>query len=279
MAEPEGIKAVAETKYARICVYADPGVGKTRLIGTSPGKVLIIRPPTDHVDSLFPADRKRVKQWVISDWDGMNQALDYLRMEGGGWDWVWLDSASLMQDHLLDDLWETTIAEKPHRARYGLDKQEYGINMFRLGTWMRHMVGPDTFNFGFTAHPASLLPSEDPEEEKKLMPWIQGKNMSPKFCGYMNQVLFMEIAKIGEDPSRRVLRTHATERYYAKDQFDVDVSNHRVVVPGKGEGGMKKLIGLIEKQRGRPLGELPATNNRPVRRAVKPRRVKATTRR
>ena len=245
MTQPSDIGPVSRSKHARIGLYADPGVGKTRFIGTSPGKVLIIRPPTDHTDSMLPEDRARVQERVVSDWDGMHETLDYLRAEGDQWDWVWLDSISLMQDHLLDDIWETTIREKPHRARYGLDKQEYGINFLRLGLWMRHVVGPDNFNFGFTAHAAELLPSEDPEQEKKLMPWIQGKNMSPKFCGYMNVVAFMETATIGGKAGRRVLRLNTTDRYFAKDQFDM-TPDGRIVDPT-----MVKVSELIAASRKR----------------------------
>jgi hypothetical protein len=258
--KPKEIKPIIESKHARICVYADPGVGKTRLVGTTPGRVLLIHPPTDHQDAMLAADRRRVERWKADDWDDMNNILEYGRHEmGDDFDWCWVDSASLLQDHLLDDVWDTAVREKPSRARYDVDQGEYGINMARLSRWMRHMVGPDTFNFGFTAHCSQLLPSQDPAEDKKLMPWIQGKNMSPKFCGYMNQVLFMEVTKIGGQEDRRVIRTHATERYYAKDQFDMDVKTHRVVDPT-----MPKIIELVEKSRGVPLGE-PArarTNNR-----------------
>lgn len=262
MAKPEAIRKVADSKFAKIALYGDPGVGKTRFIGSSPGRVLIVAPPTDHRDSMSPSDKSRVDEWIVNDWDEMNQVLDFARMEGHQYDWIWVDSLSLLQDHLLDDLWETTVAEKPARARYGLDKQEYGINFFRLGGWMRHMIGPDTFNFGFTAHTAQLLPSEDEEESVKLMPWVQGKNMSAKFCGYMNVVAFMEATKIGDKENRRVLRLTATERYYAKDQFDMS-PDARVVDPT-----MEKVAGLIDASRARAKRATPTTK-KPTRRVAK----------
>lgn len=264
MARPKEIGLVANTRHAKLAVYGDPGVGKTRMIGSSPGKVLIIKPPTDHTDSMLPADRARVESWTISDWDEMGKALEYLRHDGAEWDWVWVDSISLLQDHLLDDIWETTIREKPARARWGLDQGEYGLNFFRLAAWTRHVVGPDLFNFGFTAHCAQLLPSEDGQADRKLMPWIQGKNMSPKFCGYMNVVAFLEQAKIGGKDGRRVLRLNSSERFYAKDQFDMTESG-RVVDPT-----MEKVAGLIEASRQK--AKAPNTKRAPAarrRRAVK----------
>lgn len=271
MPKPDEIRPATRSKHAKVCVFGDPGIGKTRFIGTSPGKVLIVRPPTDHVDSMLPADRARVEEWVVSDWEEMNRLLEYLRMEGSDWDWVWVDSVSLLYDHLLDDIWETTIAEKPARARYDLDKPEFGINMSRLGRWVRHVIGPDLFNFGFTAHTAQLLPSPDEEAVQKLMPWIQGKNMSPKFCGYMNVVAFMEVATIGGKANRRVLRLNATERYYAKDQFDL-TTDGRIVDPT-----MVKMSDLIDASRSKAqaakAGTKPrrraATKTRTTRRVVK----------
>lgn len=214
------IQPASMSQHIFMCVYGEPGIGKTRLLGTSPGKTLILRPPVDHVDSMLPADKARVKEWVIRDWEDMWEAQDYLRHEGGKWDWVWLDSLSLLQDVLLDTVFEAAVTKNPARKEYWADKGEYGVNMGRLGSWMRYVVGPDLFNFGWTGHTA-VLPSPDLDDDgdplEKLMPWVQGKNMSPKMCGYMNLVCFMERA--GEK-GRRVLRSQSDPRFYAKDQFD-----------------------------------------------------------
>jgi hypothetical protein len=258
MAKHPKVKSGAQdSKHVKMCVFSDPGVGKTRLIAGSSGKVLIIHPPTDHRDSVLSADKSRIETLKVEDWDDMNEALDYLRHDGAEWDWVWVDSFSLLQDHLLDDLWETAVREKPARARYSVDKQEYGINMFRLASWVRHIIGPDLFNFGFTAHAAQLLPSEDEDESMKLMPWIQGKNMSPKFCGYMNVVAFMEVVKV-DNVRKRVLRLDATERYYAKDQFDL-TKNGRILDPT-----MPKIEELIStaRARGRKTTKRPGRTRR-----------------
>lgn len=270
MAKPAAIQKVGRSKHVRLLVHGDPGVGKTRFAGTSPGKVLLLRPPVEHTDSLLPEDRARVEEWVIQDHDELQQALDYLRHEGEEWDWVWFDNISLWQDVGLDDLWETVIAERPGRARYGLDKQEYNINMTRLSRFIRYVVGPDKFHFGVVAHSAELKPSEDPEAREKLMPWIQGKNMSPKICGYMNMVAFYERAEFesgGETSLKRVMRFEATDRYYAKDQFDAFLPSHRLLEPT-----MPKLVAAVNKVRGeKPASatKRPAKATRPVRRVTR----------
>lgn len=212
----------ANSVHVFMGVFGEPGIGKTRLVGTSAqfGKTMIIRPPVDHTDSILPEHKPLIDERISRDWDDMFNLIDELRMEGSKYAWVWLDSISLWQDFGLDDLFESAVQRKKERALFGPDKGEFGINMFRIGAMFRHLVGPDTFNFGFTAHPAVLASpdlDDDGDPIEKLMPWVQGKNMSPKLCGYMNLVCFMERAGTNK---KRVLRSQSDERYYAKDQFD-----------------------------------------------------------
>lgn len=241
------------SKHIFLGVYGEPGIGKSRLAGTAASiklptrfaRVLILRPPVDHLDSLLSADKRNVEQWIIRDWSDMNEAEEYLREHGGDWDWVWVDSWSLLQDVLLDDVFGDAVERKPERAAFWADKGEYGVNMGRIGAWMRHVIGPDLFNFGFTAHPY-LLPSPDLDDEgdpvEKLMPWIQGKNMSPKICGYTNMLCFMER---GGKSGRRILRSQSDPRFYAKDQFDAFKGGELW------DPTMPKIVDLINKSPGR----------------------------
>jgi hypothetical protein len=264
MAQPAAIRPLGRSAHVRICVHGDPGAGKSRLVGTSEGKVLILRPPFEHVDSIITAGNSSAEEWVIPDWDEMDQVLEYLRMEGKVWDWVWLDSISLWQDAGLDDIWETVLAEKPARARYGLDRAEYGINMMRLARWVRNIVGPDTFNFGVTAH-SEPLASPDKDEDGdpivKLMPWVQGKQMANKVCGYMNLVTFLEVKEL-DDKFTRVLHTTSTEIWYGKNQFDKsgdDWAMRRPTIPG--------LITRVEEARSKKSAT--TTKRRPRRKPTR----------
>lgn len=236
------IADVGESKFPKVLLYAHSGFGKTRMVATSPGKVLLIRSPLDHTDSIVGSG---VKEIVIHNWAEMDDTGEYLRHEGQQWDWVWLDSISLFQETGLDDIWEDVITAKPSRKEWGLDKGEYGRNMERLSRWVRHIVGVDTFAFGITALPAAL---EMPDGEVKLGPWVQGKNMSEKICGYMNLVAYMEIKGRGRN-KRRVLHFDEGEEWYAKDQYHVFKSKPLEVLsnPAGNAPGMKEIASAIEK--------------------------------
>jgi hypothetical protein len=201
----------------KMLVYGHPGREKTRFAGSSGemGKTLILRPPTDSTASV--AGWPNVFEWVIHDHGELEDAFQEVR-GSKEWEWVWFDSISLWQDTGLDDIWEKVLAEKPARARYGLDQGEYGINMFRIGQWVRHMAAQadaGCFNFGITAHPRELSPFEDEAGREMMMPWVQGKNMAPKVCGYMHIVGYIDVTAKGT----KVMHTKESNKWYAKDQF------------------------------------------------------------
>lgn len=229
-----------------MCLYGDVGMEKTRTIWTSPGRVLIIRPPVEHTNAVRPEDRDRCEEAVVNDWDEMWTLQKYLREEGSQYDWVWVDNVQGVYDVCLDDIWEDTLRRSPKRGEYDTDKSEHGVNMSRIGRWFRHTVGPDLFNFGYTAHAETVMsPDQDEEGDaiEKLMPYVQGKGMATKIAGYTNIVGYMTKANIKGRGEVRVMRTESTSTYYAKDQFGA--LGGRVIEPT-----MPKVIDLINKTRG-----------------------------
>jgi hypothetical protein len=178
---------------------------------------------------------------VLKDWHDLTEAYEYLRHTKDQWDWVWLDSISLMQDYGLDHIWSDTLARNPERGKYGLDKGEYGVNIFRLGQWVRHMVGLEQFNFGITAHP---FETQKVDGSPVFMPWVQGRQMSNKVCGYMNLVAYMDVEKPKNKPLQRVLHTEQTGLYYAKDQIGNVLHDGAMVNPT-----MPKFMARIDEVR------------------------------
>lgn len=193
-------QSLARGKGVTMLVYGVPGAGKTRL-AASGDHSLIIRPPTDHTDSV-PTDWP-AEELVVDDWSRMLEIFQWGQQGGFKvYDWVWLDSLSLIQDHLLSDVMDDTIARRPDLAvdkggvkvpKFGFDQSEYKINFDRIVKWIRDMVALSKggmFNFGVTAHPFTWY---DPVIEQDVWaPWVQGKNMSPKICGFMNVVAYLQ---------------------------------------------------------------------------------------
>lgn len=266
MTKPSFIGPPEMSNHIKIGIHGDSGVGKSRLAATSPGKVLIAKAPYENIDSWLPADKARAARGEIevatirdeNDLNGTNGLLQHLREEGQIYDWVWMDGVQTIFEAMMDDIWEVVIAEKPARARYGLDQAEYGINMDRLSRFLRYALGPDKFNFGFTAWSEKMISpdkDEDGDPIEKLMPYIQGKGMALKFTGYMNVVAYMSTTTVkGRSDNVRVLRTESSPNYYAGDKFDA--FNGRVLDPT-----IPKIEALVKKSSGwtAPKGKTTTT--------------------
>ena len=224
-------KAEAKHEYIHPLIYADPGTGKTVLAASAPN-TLIIHPPADNIGSALRMGYEFDEE-VCRTWDEMTEIYEYLRHEDHGYEWVWWDGISLAQDELLHSIMEDLVPEKPHRELYIPDQREYMINFKRALEWIRYMIQLP-FNFGITAHPYRFeIPDkncDDPDDTEVLyMPWIQGKQMPEKVCGYMNIVGYLDVATDKEGNEHRVLYTKKRRNFYAKDQFGA--FNGRMVDP------------------------------------------------
>jgi hypothetical protein len=91
--------------------------------------------------------------------------------------------------------------------------------MERIQQWIRHTVGANSFHFGVTCHPHEGQHPTNDEGGIILRPYVQGKNMSEKTCGYMNMVAFLEVME-NRDKKWRRLHVAETSRFYAHDRYD-----------------------------------------------------------
>lgn len=218
MAKPDGIRPVSMGQgLIRMMVVGIPGAGKSPLAGTSP-RGIVFRPPTESSVSMASLG-STCDEWVFTDWSDMDDIKEYMRNEGHRqYSWWWLDNITLAQEVLLDDVFEDVVLRKgQERAQFGPDRGEYGVNMHRLGKWVRDMLTVPT-HMGITAHP---LHYTDSNGQEWVMPGIQGKNMPEKICGYMNLIGHLHAhTRKGTTKEYRVLTTRINGIYYAKDQFN-----------------------------------------------------------
>lgn len=286
------IKDVGESNHIFMCLHSDPGAGKTTFIGSGGKqyKILIIRSPLDHTT---PIRGSGVKEMVVHDWPETFEAMEHVRHEGHNWDWVWVDSFSLLSDMGLQDVYNDVVDSKGGRsgarAKFGPDKGEYGVNMWRLAEWVRYAVSADQFNLGLTCHSFWYTPfnKADEEMDEAIWPWIQGKMMPERISGMMNVIAHMAVRKRevrGQTRESRVMYFNKTERIHAKCQFknedgtDVfpDGMMFNPTLPDLMEKlGVSKLQTAADRRRGgakaRPTGRRPAGAAKPV--------VRRTTRR
>lgn len=261
-------------------IYSFPGWGKSSLIGTgseSGQRTLIVRSSMDLMPSRI-IGLPGIEMVTCDRWEQMLEVEEQFRMGAIEYDWVWWDCASIAQDALLDDVWAGTVAEKPARAYLidkqtgkpgkpnttpasGLDKGEYGRNMERIGQWVRNMVGCNSFHFGITFHPMEGQHPTNDEGGSLLRPFVQGKNMTEKICGYMNMVAFLEVMENTEKQLKwRRMHVAENDRFYAKDQYDAFLPKGYLDNPT-----IPKIMEAVEKARGVKLGKGNVTPIRRVR--------------
>lgn len=212
-------QSLSRGKCVCMLLFGLPGVGKTRFIGTG-DSTLIIRPPTDHTDSIeLPAN---VEELVVRDWTDTFEVFQW-GQQGGfkKYEWTWLDSISLFEDMGLDDVFADAVARKESRRAFGPDKGEYGINRSRLGKWIRDMVGLAEFgvtNFGVVAN---VMQWWDPVKQEDIwMPLVGSaqSSMAVKMCGYMNIVAYLQKAQVGQVQQRQLLVD--AKGFAGKDQYN-----------------------------------------------------------
>ncbi len=277
-------------KGKTVMLHGFPGVGKTRYIVGGCPDCLIIRPPQDNTDSIPP--EANCEELVASDWVTMFEIFAWLQQGGHKkYKWVWLDSISLMQDELLDDVLTDMLMRRPDLAmdkageggdttkrwhelaksgikipEFGADKGDYKVNFDRLAKWCRDMIGiakAGAFNFGITAHPFERY---DPVKKKdEWVPWIQGKGMINKICGYMNIICYLQENKT-EDGNQRVLLTDS-DGFMGKDQLhcfpELKSGRHGIIDPTGA-----KLVKAIKSSKVAPPADEAAPKRRPAKRKV-----------
>lgn len=199
----------------KMIVYGDNRTGKTVFAGTSP-KCLILNVDTNG-DYSAAVQGSTAEVWDIEDYNDFTEAFEYLRHEKHGYEWVWLDSISMLQERGLAQIMADLVVKKPHRSIFLPDKGEYGENMNKISLFMRQFFALP-MNVGLTAHEMRY---EDPNsDEVKLWPQITGKGMAPKICSHASIIGRLVNERQNDDSVRRILLLQGDGNFVAGDRFD-----------------------------------------------------------
>ena len=243
MARPKAIIPVAQQGYIKWMLYGEPGVGKSKLIGSGKRTLILANNPDETV-SMRDSD---AVMWVTNDMMEATEAYEYLRHEGHKeFDWVWLDNGTLFQEQNMDRIMADLVAAKPHRDQFVPDMAQYLQNQNQMGLLIRNMVALP-MNVGMTGH--VMYYQDDEAEETIMMPLFQGGQgaFSQKVCGYMNLVTYMGTRRRKEGTDRYLV-TEKAQKIYAKDRFGVlprrimnpTVPEIQALIEGGGESTVKR---------------------------------------
>lgn len=222
-AKPERYERAQPISQATVhnwLLYAEPGVGKTPLIGTSE-KALIL--DADSGASSAALHGSKAEYVPIGDYDDMTSVLEYVRhTKDIPYKWIWLDGMTLYQQLGLEQIMEDLVAIKPHRDIDLPDRGEFRQNYERILRWVRHMSASPV-NFGITAH---VMYDDDVEMH---VPLIAGSGkagpMWSKVCGWMNAVGYLRIGENKQRGRHWVLHfDRGYKDYYGKAWFSEALS-------------------------------------------------------
>jgi len=220
-------------KWWRGIIYGHPGTGKSTLAASSSevGRTLMLN--ADRPDGLEAARSLGYTPEVIDVTNpekDLDETIEYLRHGGHKeYDFFWVDSGTLYQEGLMEEVLAAVVAKSSYRDPDVPDKPEYLRTQVKLSKFIRRMRGIP-INWGITAHVMSIVDEED--GEVLYMPYFQGGrgNLSTKICGYVGVVGHLYVAQVKVKPkgggkarlvSRRTLQVQPSNKYYAKDGFNV----------------------------------------------------------
>lgn len=121
------LSAAIRPHAPKVLVYGPSGIGKTTLIGSLPGRVLILSAEAGLLSLSFAAGDDRFEVAEIATVDDLIAAHKFLSGKDHGYDWVALDSVSEIAEVVL-------AAEKKKSAD---PRQAYGAVIDRVTVAMR----------------------------------------------------------------------------------------------------------------------------------------------
>lgn len=245
--------------YHNWLVHSDAGIGKTVLAGTAPN-LLFLTIEAEGTQSAAYAG-SQADQWVLHDTEDFREAEDYF-VNGSGcqdYDWVSIDSASELEDKVVDEILREGKKKNPRRSLDRMALDDYGARDQRM---MRIV---DTFNrlpinVLYTAHTMYFEgQDEEGEDEIVAMPMLGSQKngrLSTKVCGKVTMVGHLAVVRGKTEDGKkgkavRRLYTEATPGIFAKNRVGLGEYIDNPTIP--------EMLALAEEAKARAQGSTTRT--------------------
>lgn len=219
---PELTDLDSYTESINLAVFADPGVGKTVLGGTSNGLIIATEAGTISAKRMG----SKAKTVRIRDYKQFTAVLNSLRRDGtyGGYapEWIVVDTITELQSMVMAGI----LADPPDGKPRNPDTpqiQDYGTVQGRFKRIV-HALNDLPINVLYTAHAMRV---EDEEGEPLIMPDLTGKwgtsdstTASRWFCGTVHSFGYLKVVKV-EDKLIRRWGFRRSGPYLGKDRYGV----------------------------------------------------------
>lgn len=216
-------------------LYGESGIGKTTMLGTLPGRTLII----DIEGGTSVLRRQSIDTiQVPADLANLREVFAYIGRDELAYDNVCLDSATELEKFMLLRLaaqGEQAISDKDVRASrgenvdpaYNAMKQQgmpslrdYGIAQFKMREYLREIRDLRSRGINVVVTALEMLVRVEQTEEtatSKLLPMMSAK-LAPEVCGLFDIVGHMEVSHKAGKEGTRFVRLQPDGKCAAKDR-------------------------------------------------------------
>ncbi|AYD82154.1 Sak4-like ssDNA annealing protein [Gordonia phage Turuncu] len=236
---PDDIVDIQEyTENITMLLYGDPGIGKTRFLGSAK-RALILGIENGTISAKKAPGNSKV--WRCPKWSNFLEAYNWLedatRDEKFPFDWLCIDTGTQLQLDIRRDIVDADVEADDERNPDKVELQEYGEEQMRLMRYVT-LVNDLPVNVCWTAH--AMFAEDDPGlrmpnfhgRDGKVANWIAAQM---HMVGYMH----MDAVKTTKGvQTMRVIEWQPNKKWMAKDRFDA--LGRRTV--GKGLADITKII-------------------------------------
>lgn len=216
-----------------ICIYGDPGAGKTPLAATLPNAMMTATEQGTISAFRYLKGKSDLKVTRAHDFAEFRRTFLWMRdvaIPEERYEWWIVDSVTKLQEMVLRHVLDEMYANNKHRDPDLPDKAEHQKWQVRFKKYV-NAINDLPINVLWTAH---TMRDVDEVGDVTVLPLLQGKNgtddpktMSIWFSGGVSLLGYLGIDEdeVAEAPNRRLLikRTGDYSSYIVKDRFDLGV--------------------------------------------------------